>query len=66
MPREWTNKGHAPRDKTVPLGIRWANNVVSRHSYLADQLKWNLRGWDHDIKTYWRTNGADDVEGERV
>lgn len=62
MIREHPNKGKPPRNQTIPLHIRWSNGVVSRHTYTANQLKWELRGWPHDISAYWRTNGADDLE----
>lgn len=64
--RRWPNKGYPPRDPTVPLGIEWANGTISRHTFTAHQLVWRLRGDAHDIAYFWRTNGADDVEGERV
>lgn len=63
--REHPNRGRPPRDQAASLGIRWANGRVSRHTYTAPQLKWELRGWDHDISTYWRTNGADDLREEQ-
>lgn len=67
MPREWPNRGKPPRDKTALLGIRWGNGRVSKYTYTADQIKrWSITGDAHDVKTFWRTNGADDVEGERV
>jgi len=63
--REWPNHGHPPRDKTVPLGIRWRNGKVSKHTYTAGQLIWRLRGDDHDIAFFWRVNGQDDLEEVR-
>jgi len=66
MPREWPNHGNPPRDRVTPLGIRWANGVISKHTYTAGQLVWRLRGDAHDIGFFWRTNGADDLREEQV
>ena len=65
MIREHANKGRPPRDKTIPLHIRWRNGKVSRHTYTAAQLDWRLRGDDHDVAFFWRVNGQDDLEEAR-
>lgn len=62
--REHPNRGRPPRDQSIPLHIRWANGRVSRHTYTAPQLKWEIRGWDHDVGFFWRVNGADDLREE--
>lgn len=51
------NKGRPPRDKTVKLAIEWACGVVSRHTYTAGQLVWDLRGWDYDIGRFAKMEG---------
>jgi len=66
MPREWPNTGKPPREKTISLGIRWANGRASRHEYTAAQLRWTITGDDWDIRTFWRVNGQDDLEGGDV
>jgi len=64
--REHPNRGKPPRDRTIPLGIRWANGRISKYTYTAEQIKrWTITGDDHDVKTFWRVNGQDDLEEAR-
>lgn len=53
-PRQYPNTSKPPKDKTIPLGIRWANGTISKHRYTADQLRWTITGSPFDIANYWR------------
>lgn len=50
----YPNRGKPPRDKSVKLGIEWANGRESPHQYTAGQLIWDRRGWDFDIGFFWK------------
>jgi hypothetical protein len=41
--------GRTPRTGERQLRVRFANGLVSRHTYTAAQLVWKQRGWDFDI-----------------
>lgn len=68
MPRRYPNRGHPPRDKTIPLQVEWHNGMTSKHSYTADQLRWTITGSEFDIGYYWRVDGKDEDEApaERI
>jgi hypothetical protein len=38
-----------PRTGERMLRVQFRNGLVSRHTYTADQLCWQDRGWDFDI-----------------
>jgi|GEM_PF-5427826 len=48
------NRGTSPRDKSVKLGVQWANGVESKHNFTSDQLRWTLTGSPFDIAWFWR------------
>ena len=58
-PVKHRNRGKPPRDRTVKLGIEWANGMTAKHEYTAGQLVWELRGQEFDIAYFWRTDGKE-------
>lgn len=51
------NRGKAPRDKSALLAIEWACGWVSKWTYTANQLRWDLSGSDFDIGRFARVEG---------
>lgn len=50
----YPNRGKPPRDKSVKLGIKFANGEESKHTFTADQLRWSITGDGWDISEFWR------------
>lgn len=52
--KSYPNTGKPPRDKTIRLGIEFANGRTALHEYTAAQLRWTLTDDGWDIAKYWR------------
>jgi len=62
--RRYPNRGHAPHDHSIPLGIEFAGGHIARHPYTADKLRWSITGSEFDIAFYWRLDGKDEEQGQ--
>lgn len=63
-PRRIRNTGNGPRDKSIPVGVEYANGMTAKQSLPGENWRWSITGHPFDIAWYWRTDGKGEEQTE--